>query len=289
MTPLGIGIVGTGNIAGGYARDTLTHPEIRLVGGHGSRPGAGRTRSPPEHGCRAHATARRPARRRRVDIVVNLTVHHAHYEVTTAGARGRPACLQREAARPAPERGARARRAGRCARASPRLLAVDIPRRGATDRRRAHRRRPARDGPGRLCRGRLGPDRDLAPRAGAVLRRRASMVDVGGLSTHARHGDVRPGAIRPGLGLGSQARPGHASTGPRSGSAARTSSWPRSSSRPGRSCGSRRASTSADRRWSTARWSSMATTRSLAIGSFQEFDAAVEAGRYGGDYERSIW
>ena len=31
MTPLGIGIVGTGNIAGGYAKDALTHPEIRLV------------------------------------------------------------------------------------------------------------------------------------------------------------------------------------------------------------------------------------------------------------------
>jgi predicted dehydrogenase len=31
MEPLGIGIVGTGNIAGGYARDILTHPEIHLV------------------------------------------------------------------------------------------------------------------------------------------------------------------------------------------------------------------------------------------------------------------
>ena len=32
MKPLGIGIVGTGNIAGGYAKDILTHPEIRLAG-----------------------------------------------------------------------------------------------------------------------------------------------------------------------------------------------------------------------------------------------------------------
>ncbi len=31
MTPLGIGIVGTGNIAGDYARDIRTHPQIRLV------------------------------------------------------------------------------------------------------------------------------------------------------------------------------------------------------------------------------------------------------------------
>ena len=31
MEQLGIGIAGTGNIAGGYADDIVTHPEIRLV------------------------------------------------------------------------------------------------------------------------------------------------------------------------------------------------------------------------------------------------------------------
>ena len=81
MTPLGIGIVGTGNIAGGYARDTLTHPEIRLVAATDLDPvraaAFGQT-----HDCRIHASLDDLLADPEVDIVVNLTVHHAHYEVT---------------------------------------------------------------------------------------------------------------------------------------------------------------------------------------------------------------
>jgi predicted dehydrogenase len=81
MTPLGLGIVGTGNIAGGYARDALTHPEIRLVAATDldlERAAA----FAEEHGCEVHASLDDLLADEEVDIVVNLTVHHAHYEVT---------------------------------------------------------------------------------------------------------------------------------------------------------------------------------------------------------------
>ena len=81
MEPLGIGIVGTGNIAGGYARDILTHPEIHLVAATDLDP-ARLHAFAQEHGCRAHATVEDLLGDPAVDIVVNLTVHHAHYEVT---------------------------------------------------------------------------------------------------------------------------------------------------------------------------------------------------------------
>src|SRR5664279_5667563 len=81
MRPLGIGIVGTGNIAAGYARDILTHPEIHLVAASDLDPV--RAASFAEaHGCRAHASLDALLADEAVDVVVNLTVHHAHYEVT---------------------------------------------------------------------------------------------------------------------------------------------------------------------------------------------------------------
>jgi predicted dehydrogenase len=81
MTPLGIGIVGTGNIAGGYARDAVTQPEIRLVAATDQDPERA-TAFAAEHGCRVHASLDELLADDAVDIVVNLTVHQAHYEVT---------------------------------------------------------------------------------------------------------------------------------------------------------------------------------------------------------------
>src|SRR2546428_10824199 len=81
MTPLGIGIVGTGNIAGGYARDALTHPEIRLVAATDLDPDR-LAAFAVAHGCRAHPSLDDLLADDEVDIVVNLTVPHAHYEVT---------------------------------------------------------------------------------------------------------------------------------------------------------------------------------------------------------------
>ena len=79
---MGIGIVGTGNIAGGYARNVLTHPEIRLVAAT-DLDQARAAAFAAEHGCRAHASLDDLLADDAVDIVVNLTVHHAHVEVTT--------------------------------------------------------------------------------------------------------------------------------------------------------------------------------------------------------------
>ena len=83
MEPLGIGIVGTGNIAGGYARDIRTHPEIRLVAATDIDP-VRLAAFAEEHGCRAHASLDELLGDAAVDIVVNLTVHHAHFTVTRA-------------------------------------------------------------------------------------------------------------------------------------------------------------------------------------------------------------
>jgi predicted dehydrogenase len=81
MKPLGIGIVGTGNIAGQYALDILTHPEIELVAA--TDVDAERaTAFGKEHGCRIHGSLEGLIADPAVDIVVNLTVHHAHYDVT---------------------------------------------------------------------------------------------------------------------------------------------------------------------------------------------------------------
>jgi len=79
--PLGLGIVGTGNIASAYARDILTHPQIRLAAAtdlDASRAAAYGA----EHGCPIHPSLDDLLADPAVDIVVNLTVHHAHHEVT---------------------------------------------------------------------------------------------------------------------------------------------------------------------------------------------------------------
>ncbi len=81
MTPLGLGIVGTGNIADGYARDALTHPAIRLVASADLDPERTAAFSR-KHGGRGHASLDDLLADPEVDIVVNLTVHHAHYDVT---------------------------------------------------------------------------------------------------------------------------------------------------------------------------------------------------------------
>lgn len=78
---MGVGIVGTGNIAGGYAVNALTQPEIRLVAA--TDVDARRAAAFAEaHAIRAHASLDDLLADDEVDIVINLTVHQAHYEVT---------------------------------------------------------------------------------------------------------------------------------------------------------------------------------------------------------------
>jgi predicted dehydrogenase len=78
---LGLGIVGTGNIAGQYAADIATHPGIRLVTAtdlDAARASAFADRFGIAVAPSFAALLADPS----VDIVVNLTIHHAHFEVT---------------------------------------------------------------------------------------------------------------------------------------------------------------------------------------------------------------
>lgn len=81
MAPLGIGIVGTGNIAGGYARSIPDYPEVLLVAATDVDAGKAAAFGA-EHGCRVHATLDDLLADDEVDIVVNLTVQQAHHAVT---------------------------------------------------------------------------------------------------------------------------------------------------------------------------------------------------------------
>ena len=83
-TPLrsfGVGIVGCGNIAGPYARSIAEHDEVHLVAVSDVDPA--RTEAfAADHGVRAHASLDDLLADSEVEIVINLTVHHAHYAVT---------------------------------------------------------------------------------------------------------------------------------------------------------------------------------------------------------------
>jgi len=81
MTPLGIGIVGTGNIAGQYAANSREQPEIQLIAATDIDP-ARALDFAAIHGCRAHASLDELLADDDIDIVINLTVHQAHFDVT---------------------------------------------------------------------------------------------------------------------------------------------------------------------------------------------------------------
>jgi predicted dehydrogenase len=78
---LGIGIVGCGNIAGPYARSLAEHDEVKLVAATDVDPHRARSFAA-EHGCRALDTLEALLADPDVELVINLTVHHAHYVVT---------------------------------------------------------------------------------------------------------------------------------------------------------------------------------------------------------------
>jgi predicted dehydrogenase len=77
----GIGIVGTGNIATGYARDIGTHRGIRLVAATDLDPDRASAFAA-EHAIVHHAQLDDLLADPAVDIVANLTVHQAHFDVT---------------------------------------------------------------------------------------------------------------------------------------------------------------------------------------------------------------
>lgn len=80
--PIGVGIVGCGNIAGAYAEDIATYNHLQLVGAADLDPTRA-TAFATEHTCRAYPTLEALLEDPTIDIVINLTIHHAHYDVTT--------------------------------------------------------------------------------------------------------------------------------------------------------------------------------------------------------------
>jgi predicted dehydrogenase len=78
---LGIAILGCGNIAEGYADNLITYPEIELLG----VADLDKTRAEAmaaKYQCRAYPSLEALLADERVEVVVNLTIHHAHYETT---------------------------------------------------------------------------------------------------------------------------------------------------------------------------------------------------------------
>jgi predicted dehydrogenase len=79
--PIRVGIVGCGNIAGPYARSLADHPEVELVAAADVDPERANAFAA-DHGCRAHHSLESLLADDDVQLVVNLTVHHAHHAVT---------------------------------------------------------------------------------------------------------------------------------------------------------------------------------------------------------------
>jgi predicted dehydrogenase len=80
--PLNIAIVGCGNIAGAYGRTVLPHPELKLLGA------TSRTLGHAEDfvatfGGKVYPSLEAILADDEVDLVINLTIHHAHVDVIT--------------------------------------------------------------------------------------------------------------------------------------------------------------------------------------------------------------
>ncbi len=77
---LGIGIVGCGVIAAEYAKDLLNYDELQLIGVADIDVEKARNFAQ-EHNAYAHDNTEALLADDRIDIVLNLTIHHAHTEV----------------------------------------------------------------------------------------------------------------------------------------------------------------------------------------------------------------
>lgn len=78
---LGVAILGCGNIAAPYAENLASYPEIDLVGV--ADVDASRAEAlAAQFGCRAYPSMEAMLADEKVELVVNLTIHHAHKETT---------------------------------------------------------------------------------------------------------------------------------------------------------------------------------------------------------------
>jgi len=79
---LGVAIIGCGNIAGPYARDLATYDEIELIGVADLEYERAKALAD-QYGCRAYASTEELLADEAVELVINLTIHHAHTAVVT--------------------------------------------------------------------------------------------------------------------------------------------------------------------------------------------------------------
>jgi predicted dehydrogenase len=80
--PLRVAIAGCGNIAGPYAKTMQAYPQVELAGATDVLPERAQALTA-EYGGRAYATLDELLADPAVDLVVNLTIHHAHPAVIT--------------------------------------------------------------------------------------------------------------------------------------------------------------------------------------------------------------
>lgn len=79
---LGVAILGCGNIADPYAENLSSYPETDLIGVADLEPQRAKTLAA-KVGCEAYPTLEAMLADERVELVANLTIHHAHCETTT--------------------------------------------------------------------------------------------------------------------------------------------------------------------------------------------------------------
>ena len=79
---IGVAIVGCGNIASSYAKNIATYPEIRFIGCADVDPERA-AKLAGEYGVTAYSSVEALLEDPTIDVVVNLTVHHAHKDVIT--------------------------------------------------------------------------------------------------------------------------------------------------------------------------------------------------------------
>lgn len=76
-----VAIIGCGNIAGPYAKSLVTFPHLELAGTADIEPDRAEKLAA-QYGARAYPTVEAALADPTVAVAVNLTIHHAHYEVT---------------------------------------------------------------------------------------------------------------------------------------------------------------------------------------------------------------
>ncbi len=79
--PTRVALVGCGNIAGPYAATLAASPAVTLLGVTDLEPARAETLAA-AHGCRAYPSLEALLADPAVEMVVNLTIHHAHHAIT---------------------------------------------------------------------------------------------------------------------------------------------------------------------------------------------------------------